>query len=448
MVEITVIVKQTTGGAKYSVNLDDSSTVAQLKEQLVTPSSISVADQRLIFKGQILKDDKTLVSYGIEDHNVCHLVKGRSQATSSNPTSASSTQPATSAPRSTTQQPPTTSAPSPEEWGGLSNMAGNPLFQGLMNNPDSMRQMMETNPTIRDLIDRNPELAQVLNNPELLRQSMQLAQNPSLMQEHMRAQDRAISNIESFPEGFNALRRLYENVQEPLMSATQQQQSDSTGQQNGSQQGQNRDVPPPTPGGPNAAPLPNPWGAQQPSGTTNNPGGGLGGLGVGGADMDANAILEMLNNPAMQSVVQSITSNPEMMQQMMSSNPALRQMLGNNPMMRDMLNDPEAIRSMFDPQNLQAMLQLQQAMQSVQNTPLGRALMQGQQGGAGMSDLASLFGSMGGGVPPVQDPETVYATQLQQLQDMGFLDRAANIRALQATGGNVNAAVERLLSGI
>jgi ubiquilin len=33
------------------------------------------------------------------------------------------------------------------------------------------------------------------------------------------------------------------------------------------------------------------------------------------------------------------------------------------------------------------------------------------------------------------------------LQDMGFFDRDANIRALQATGGNVNAAVERLLSG-
>ena len=31
------------------------------------------------------------------------------------------------------------------------------------------------------------------------------------------------------------------------------------------------------------------------------------------------------------------------------------------------------------------------------------------------------------------------------LQDMGFYDREANVRALVATGGNVNAAVERLL---
>ena len=33
------------------------------------------------------------------------------------------------------------------------------------------------------------------------------------MREQMRTADRAFSNIESHPEGFNALRRMYENVQ-------------------------------------------------------------------------------------------------------------------------------------------------------------------------------------------------------------------------------------------
>lgn len=40
-----------------------------------------------------------------------------------------------------------------------------------------------------------------------------------------------------------------------------------------------------------------------------------------------------------------------------------------------------------------------------------------------------------------------YATQLSQLEAMGFTDNEANLRALSATGGNVNAAVERLLGG-
>lgn len=33
-------------------------------------------------------------------------------------------------------------------------------------------------------------------------------------------------------------------------------------------------------------------------------------------------------------------------------------------------------------------------------------------------------------------------------QDMGFFDRESNLRALVATGGNVNAAVDRLLGGM
>ena len=48
---------------------------------------------------------------------------------------------------------------------------------------------------------------------------------------------------------------------------------------------------------------------------------------------------------------------------------------------------------------------------------------------------------------PSQDPAVRFAAQLQQLQDMGFSDGAANLQALVRTNGNVNAAVERLLSG-
>lgn len=35
----------------------------------------------------------------------------------------------------------------------------------------------------------------------------------ALQREQMRTADRAMSNIESHPEGFNALRRMYENIQ-------------------------------------------------------------------------------------------------------------------------------------------------------------------------------------------------------------------------------------------
>ena len=61
--------------------------------------------------------------------------------------------------------------------------------------------------------------------------------------------------------------------------------------------------------------------------------------------------------------------------------------------------------------------------------------------------LAQLLAGQAGGTPaaPSQPPEERFQVQLQQLQDMGFYDASSNIRALLATGGNVNAAIEYLL---
>ena len=51
--------------------------------------------------------------------------------------------------------------------------------------------------------------------------------------------------------------------------------------------------------------------------------------------------------------------------------------------------------------------------------------------------------------PPaaVEHPAVRFASQLEQLEAMGFNDRDLNIRMLQQTNGNVNIVVERLLSG-
>jgi len=46
-----------------------------------------------------------------------------------------------------------------------------------------------------------------------------------------------------------------------------------------------------------------------------------------------------------------------------------------------------------------------------------------------------------------QTPEDRYQSQLDQLAGMGFVNREANLQALIATFGDVNAAVERLLGG-
>jgi ubiquilin len=47
-----------------------------------------------------------------------------------------------------------------------------------------------------------------------------LAPAQALQREHLRTTDRAFSNLESHPEGFNALRRMYESVQVPHTALT------------------------------------------------------------------------------------------------------------------------------------------------------------------------------------------------------------------------------------
>jgi ubiquilin len=45
-------------------------------------------------------------------------------------------------------------------------------------------------------------------------------------------------------------------------------------------------------------------------------------------------------------------------------------------------------------------------------------------------------------------PEQLYASQLSQLQEMGFLDAQENVCALIAVGGNVTTAVECVLGNL
>ena len=372
------------------------------------------------------------------------------------------------------------------------------MVETLLSNPDAFRQMMENNPLIQPLLERSPELRAALSDTDHLREMLRAQANPGLMREHMRNADRALSNIESLPGGFDALRRVYEETAGPMMDALQG--DPSPGAQPG---GRTNSGVAATANGSADDPLPNPWsggaGAQGTAGGDDtNPfaalmgdaPGGAGGAGLGGMPLGGipspDEMEAILDNPFFGQMMESLASNPDMMRTMMESNPMLRQMSQANPQMRQMLDNPDLMRQMFQPAHLRSMIQLQRslggAMPGLAGAPAtgaaaggaptgganaGLAGLMGMLGGAapragaeqgaawpaGLPDLSALAGMAGGGgrgmfggPQPVSDPETTYAGQLQQLQDMGFYDRESNIRALQSTGGNVSAAVERLLS--
>ncbi|CAK9163998.1 unnamed protein product, partial [Ilex paraguariensis] len=520
-------------GSKFTIQAILESTVGSFKSVLSQNCEIPVEQQRLIYKGRILKDDQTLESYGLEADHTVHLVRGFAPAASANVTGATNT----GTPNTTST---VTRDVGSNEGGaydgsnfgaslfpglGLNGLGSGgglfgaglpefeqvqqqltqnpnmmrdilnlPIVQNLMNNPDIMRNLMMNNPQMREIIDRNPELAHILNDPNTLRQTMEAARNPELMREMMRNTDRAMSNIESSPEGFNMLRRMYENVQEPFLNATTMAgdtRNDLASNPfaallgvQGEGAGRNQTTNPTTNGSeisanspaPNTNPLPNPWssaaagGAQTNTTTRSNPAGdarpvppgGLGGPGFSNLDQmlgampDPSSLNQIMQNPAVPEMLQSLLSNPQHMNQVFGLNPQLWNMLDSNSQLREMLQNPEFVRQLTSPETIQQLLTFQQALMS----RLGRqpsAQEPGQTGAGtgaldntGLDMLMNMFGGLGTGGLTVPNrsnvpPEEQYATQLSQLQEMGFFDTQENIRALIATAGNVHAAVERLL---
>uniref|UniRef100_A0AAY4DTZ6 Ubiquilin 4 n=1 Tax=Denticeps clupeoides TaxID=299321 RepID=A0AAY4DTZ6_9TELE len=509
---------------------------------------ISKQDQLvLIFAGKILKDGDTLNQHGIKDGLTVHLViktSPKSTAGAGNPPPASTAnQSQGTGPSAAPAQPGNLLS----GFGDLSNLAGlgmgssnfmelqqqmqrqlmsnpemlsqimeNPLVQNMMSNPDLMRQMIMANPQMQQLMERNPEISHMLNNPELMRQTMELARNPAMMQEMMRNQDRALSNLESIPGGYNALRRMYTDIQEPMFSAAREQFGNNPfsalgGSPDGSGAQPSRTE--------NREPLPNPWGPSE-SSTTENRGAGSTAttttttstsgstpsvsnpLGVGSATV-GNGIF---NSPGMQSLMQQISENPQLMQNMLSApymrsmmqslaqNPEIAsQVLMNNPLFAgnpqlqeqlrhqlpvflQQMQNPEALSVMTNPRAMQALMQIQQGLQTLQTeapglmpnlipggipgaplstggglpseTPPASAPTSTPAAGANPSQqqlIQQMLQMFAGGSQSTQTPEVRFQQQLEQLSAMGFINREANLQALIATGGDINAAIERLL---
>eukprot|EP00299_Pterocystis_sp_00344_P011303 c5241_g1_i2.p1 GENE.c5241_g1_i2~~c5241_g1_i2.p1 ORF type:complete len:407 (-),score=90.80 c5241_g1_i2:37-1257(-) len=382
-----VTIKLSTG-TRVDVDAAEDVTVDEFKNIVSQSTEIPAAQMRLIFKGHVLKDAQTLGSYGVAEGHTIHLVR-------SNATPAAHTPAAV---------PPTTpSAPNPmlPGLGGDANlmnvMMQNPIVQDMLDNPDFLRSILVANPQTRAMLERNPEVMHALNDPALFRQQMQAMRNPELMRELMRNVDRSMSNIEAHPEGFNALRRMYHEVQEPLMESANPFASLMEPPASETAPAANADT--------QNTPLANPWAAPQTN--TNAPwaaGGGAGGFGSGfggfggfgggsglgefggaggagafggaggaglgafggagglgafgaGADpmmgMTPEQISQLMQNPQIQQMTRAMLSDPAFMEQALNSNPMARQMLDANPGMRQMLSDPATLRALSDPNTIQ-----------------------------------------------------------------------------------------------
>ncbi|CAH7673883.1 hypothetical protein BY996DRAFT_4584696 [Phakopsora pachyrhizi] len=226
---------------------------------------------------------------------------------------------------------------------------------------------------------------------------------------------------------------------------------------------------------------------------------------------DPNMAMNMMNNPQMLQNAARLLEDPAVVDSLIASDPRLqamgphvREML-RSPMMRQMLTDPEMMRNMYsmnpfgggpnggpaafgtptstaartgtttDP--VAAALGATAAQPTSNNqagagtTPGGNNLASSTAPGGAVDPMAFLnspfgqmamqqmnsggMGMMGGmGFPyghqtstDQRPPEERFEVQLGQLQAMGFSDARQNVRALLASGGNVEAAIEYILGG-
>ena len=488
-----IIIKCTRMNINKPIDIPDGdggvSTIAQLKAHLSKEFSFG-ASPRLIFAGHILKDHQTLSEVGLKDDSILYVVV--SPAATAPPPPAAPAAPAAPAPGASASA----SAAAPGGGGGggfmgmspefISQIMQNPLVSQMMSNPETFKSMILSTPEIKRLYEANPQFAAVLNDPQMLQQIAEMMRNPELMAQMQANADRTMNQLENIPEAQRVMQRMFRDMDD----AQAQAELDSV---------QHRPVVvPEAPTGPNPTsdPIPNPWGSstsqqqqqQQQQNGFNDMFGMFAGVPPPSAPSASSAqqqqqqqqqqppsmfnfdgmlesmginraqAAQMMNNPMMQSMLQQVASNPQMMVSMMESNPQMKAMLDANPFMRSMLSDPNFVRMAFSPENMRMATQMMGAggagggagsngsvpppsmgMPFFYPSPSPHQQQQQQQPGAYVPPLPQQTG----GIPL----EEKFRDQLQQLEDMGFLNKEKNLRALAATNGSVQLAIEKLLAG-
>ncbi|KIK61800.1 hypothetical protein GYMLUDRAFT_243467 [Collybiopsis luxurians FD-317 M1] len=388
---------------KLQISISTDKTVAELKEAIATQSSVEADRQRLIYSGRVLKDEDLLSVYKIQSSHTIHMVKGAARSGTGSSSTSSSTPASQPLPTMQTGQnvhDPLTTLNSHLGFGALNgfnpfaDMGLNPndpnMLQSMLNSPQFLQQMssMMSNPAILDqIIASNPQLQAM--GPQF-REAFQSEQFRSMLFVFLKLLLwPPLLMISLIHAVLVSVRSNPEYLQMMLRMSAMMNGGGGGGMGGG--MGGLGGMGGMFGGAPNFPAPGTPGGGAGATGTTPSTNSNTTGSTPGspGAGTGAGAGAGTANPFAM-------LGNPAMMQQM-------QQMFG-----------------------------------------AGAGAGAGTGGG---------FGGLGGfGAPPAapadtRPPEERFQVQLQQLNDMGFVNAAQNIRALLATGGNVHSAIEFILGG-
>ncbi|KFQ89555.1 Ubiquilin-1, partial [Phoenicopterus ruber ruber] len=366
----------------------------------------------------------------------------------------------------------------------ISEMVQSTFLQNVLDNADVVRDFIMSNPQIQQLAEENPEIGHILTNPHTVREILEASSSPAVMQEMIRNRDVAMNNLESIPGGYRALEQLYREIEEPILDAVQAQL--------GSNPFAPLDSNPPLSGArlpahtENRRPLPNPWAPRSNRASDNADdcdgqlvssiaGNSFASLSLGPA---AGAVVP--NSGEVQSMVQQLTGNPELMHNLESAltNPnSPAQMLlnsahissdGNSPpqdqraqQLPPEMENAEISSLLRNPRALQALLQIQLGLQILStevpdfilsledsHVELDLESMDDSAQSSESEDDAILVSdeddTEGQTEMDEEAPQARFKRQMEQLRAMGFQDQSANLQALMDAEGEINAAAEIL----
>lgn len=366
---ITITLRRSGPHPDTTMEIETSSTISQFKDQL-QQSGMASPPFRLIHAGVILHDEFDLNHYQVIEGSVIHLIQSPPQR---------AVEPALQTSESSMFQ----------------DLSSNPAVRRLAENPELMRAMILANPQVREVVEKNPEYGQILSDPNFLRQGFEMARNPDKMREVLRNNDRAISNLEMLPGGFNHLKKIYQSLQEPMENA--QRGSDSSSAAANRRFAEMYGVKINNENRVNNEPLPNPW-APPPQDRRTRSSNSM----TGGSDFLSSGF------PASQVSRRWRPSRP--------ADSGSGTISNDSAMMEDVY---ERFRSVALGANVN-------------------------------SDSSAAPPSSAPEQAPASEPTEAelaerYSLQIERLNEMGFDNLVDNLRALQASGGDVDDAVEWLL---
>ncbi|CAF3898840.1 unnamed protein product [Rotaria sp. Silwood2] len=214
-----------TSRKKKNIAIDGSSTVKQLKDMVAKEFNLPINQICLTYSSKILNDDDDNINkYDIKDGVTINLVKQilKTNTTTSSASASSTIPKGTNDTLVYDDQTNTTQLNIMNNQVQHHQLIENSIVQNVTSNSDLLYSLLLSNPQMCNLMKRNLETSYLPNNLDLLRQTMESARNLTILQELMRTYDRILRNSESTPDESNDLQRINDNdVQKPIYSAPQ-----------------------------------------------------------------------------------------------------------------------------------------------------------------------------------------------------------------------------------